>query len=145
MRYEVLDTTEQYKYSLNSTFRYVGQPIQCWIPAQFTGARQNNYKQFKKKNRISGAWEQYSENYCFVQNTYFLPLHHYIPNDVGEREDREIGNFSLHCLLYFVNNLFRLLSVGSVHSWNPGYPFLPSGHVLADNELAVRYFSSIFS
>jgi hypothetical protein len=47
--------------------RYVGQPIQCWIPAQFTG-----------------AWEQYSENYCFVQNTYFLPLDHYIPQVVWE-------------------------------------------------------------
>ena len=38
-----------------------------------------------------GAWEQYSENYCFVQNTYFLPLNHYIPQDVEQREEREIG------------------------------------------------------
>ena len=38
-----------------------------------------------------GLQEQYSENYCFVQNTYFLPLNHYIPQDIEQREEREIG------------------------------------------------------
>uniref|UniRef100_A0A914RWP1 Innexin n=1 Tax=Parascaris equorum TaxID=6256 RepID=A0A914RWP1_PAREQ len=67
--------------------QYVGQPIQCWIPAQFTASAHQFTKTF------SGAWEQYSENYCFVQNTYFLPLTHYIPRDLEERENREIGYY----------------------------------------------------
>uniref|UniRef100_A0A914HI00 Innexin n=1 Tax=Globodera rostochiensis TaxID=31243 RepID=A0A914HI00_GLORO len=88
-----------------SAKQYVGQPIQCWIPAQFTG-----------------AWEQYSENYCFVQNTYFLPLNHYIPQDIEQREEKEIGYYQwVPFVLGLQGILFYLPSlVWRIFNWQSG-------------------------
>lgn len=56
--------------------QYVGAPIQCWVPAEFTG-----------------PWESYAESYCFIKNTYFLPLTDHIPDDYNKRDAREIGYY----------------------------------------------------
>ncbi len=54
---------------------YVGKPVQCWCPAQFTG-----------------GWEQYVEDYCFVENTYYLPFEKRIPTDTDYR-DKQMLNY----------------------------------------------------
>ncbi|PAV82645.1 hypothetical protein WR25_10337 [Diploscapter pachys] len=55
---------------------YVGAPIQCWMPTEF-----------------KGGWEQYAEDYCFIQNTFFIPFEEDIPNEDSDRIKAEIGYY----------------------------------------------------
>lgn len=56
--------------------QYVGKPIQCWVPAQFTG-----------------AWEKYAETYCFIKGSYYLPLDDHFSDDFIERDQAVIGYY----------------------------------------------------
>lgn len=87
-----------------SGWSFVGQPIQCWFPKYFTGESSCALFCFTPK-LFAGFWGQYAHDYCFVQNTYFLPMSEKpanshrqlvqqlmrIPQNVTAREDRLIG------------------------------------------------------
>ncbi|PAV57384.1 hypothetical protein WR25_00304 isoform G [Diploscapter pachys] len=82
-KYDV-DFTDRLKYFYtpwmlvaNAAFifgkNYVGESVQCWTPAQF-----------------SGAWEQYVERYCLIENTYFVPMNDTNLPAVEKRENLEM-------------------------------------------------------
>ena len=47
-----------------SATQYVGTPITCWVPAEF-----------------GGGWQAYTNSYCWIKNTYFLPYENEIPRE----------------------------------------------------------------
>uniref|UniRef100_A0A0N4ZD13 Innexin n=1 Tax=Parastrongyloides trichosuri TaxID=131310 RepID=A0A0N4ZD13_PARTI len=78
-----------------SAKQYIGTPIKCWT-----------YKEF------SNAWVEYAENYCFIQNTYYQPIHEALPEDFDARKDKEINYYqwvpfilAIQALLFYFPNL----------------------------------------
>lgn len=80
---------------LVSTGQFVGDPIHCWCPAQFTG-----------------AYEAYTKNYCWIKNTYFIPMMETIPVDIHNRQEAEITYYQwVPLILLFQAFLFKLPNV----------------------------------
>ncbi|KAE9555963.1 hypothetical protein FO519_000819 [Halicephalobus sp. NKZ332] len=69
--------------------QYVGKPIQCWVPPEFTG-----------------AWEKYAETYCFASGSYFLPIDDEIDASYSQREKVEITYYQWVPLVLAFQALF---------------------------------------
>uniref|UniRef100_A0AC34FAQ6 Innexin n=1 Tax=Panagrolaimus sp. ES5 TaxID=591445 RepID=A0AC34FAQ6_9BILA len=77
-----------------SAKQYVGSPIQCFMPMEFRS-----------------GWEQYAEDYCFIQNTYYIPIPEQIPEGHDERQKAEFGYYqwvpvvlALQAVLFYLPN-----------------------------------------
>ncbi|GMT28902.1 hypothetical protein PFISCL1PPCAC_20199, partial [Pristionchus fissidentatus] len=83
---------------------YVGEPIQCWTPAQW-----------------NGIWEKFSESYCFVENTYFVPMNTSLPSSPVVRQNKEMiyyqwVPFALSAMalaFYIPRGVWKILSINS--------------------------------
>ncbi|XP_048237899.1 innexin unc-9-like isoform X2 [Haliotis rufescens] len=70
---------------------FVGDPIRCWCPAEFTDSHCN-----------------YTEAFCWIKNTYFVPKDDYLPENVPEREDLEIKYYQwVSIILLFLALCFK--------------------------------------
>lgn len=85
--------------------QYVGEPLQCWVPAEF-----------------KSGWERYIEDYCFVENTYFVRMDEDIPAQPNLRNEREIHYYQwVPFILMFQALLFMIpRTVWKTFNWQTG-------------------------
>jgi hypothetical protein len=76
LNYFITSTLLTFFALMVSAKQYVGAPIQCWMPMEF-----------------KGGWEQYAEDYCFIQNTYYVAPDEEIPTEHTERDQRQFGYY----------------------------------------------------
>lgn len=75
-----------------STKQYVGEPIHCWCPAQFTEAQVD-----------------YTNNVCWISNTYYIPFEESIPKHHLPKADKTIGYYQwVPMILLFQALLFKV-------------------------------------
>ncbi|CAF1168084.1 unnamed protein product [Adineta steineri] len=89
---------------LITTKQYAGDPIDCWVPAQF-----------------KPSYEAYTDSYCWIANTYYIPIDQDLPDDEIGRRDKDILYYQWvpfillfqAFLFYFPRIVWRTLNVRS--------------------------------
>lgn len=78
----------------------VGEPLQCWVPIHF-----------------SGGWEKYSESWCYIKNTYYVPSTQEVPSEHIMRYETELQYYQwvpfvlgLQAALFIVPSIFWTFS-----------------------------------
>lgn len=73
----------------------IGQPIQCWTPAEF------------EDPLIS-----YTNSMCWISDTYYVPIEDEIPDDISERQDSEMTYYQwVPIILMFQAFLFKVPNI----------------------------------
>lgn len=71
--------------------QYAGDPIQCWCPAHFTG-----------------SYVAYAKSYCWIKNTYYIPMHETIIPDNPSHREHELTYYQwIPLMLIFMAFLFK--------------------------------------
>lgn len=85
--------------------QYLGNPITCWMPAEFTG-----------------FWEEYTEQLCFINSTYWIRPGNHVPIDQYRRLETTISYYqwtpwvlAVQALIFFLPHL-----VWKLTNWKSG-------------------------
>ncbi|CAF3412344.1 unnamed protein product [Rotaria socialis] len=89
---------------LVTTKQYAGDPIDCWVPAQF-----------------KPSYEAYTDSYCWIANTYYIPIDEELPDEESARRNKDILYYQWvpfillfqAFLFYFPRIVWRTLNVKS--------------------------------
>ncbi|WAR11440.1 UNC9-like protein, partial [Mya arenaria] len=74
--------------------QYAGDPIQCWCPAHFTG-----------------SYVAYTKSYCWIKNTYYLPMQDTIHPNNDTHHQNELTYYQwIPLILLFMAFLFKFPS-----------------------------------
>lgn len=78
-----------------TTSQFVGDPIQCWCPAEF-----------------SSSFIAYTKHYCWISNTYYIPIFDVIPTNIVVRREEELTYYQwIPIILLFQALLFKLPNI----------------------------------
>ncbi|CAF0726694.1 unnamed protein product [Brachionus calyciflorus] len=73
-----------------TTNQYAGEPINCWVPAQFTG-----------------SFETYTNRLCWLQNTYYVDENQDIPDTLDDRHKTMLKYYQwIHLIILLQAVLF---------------------------------------